>query len=96
MYACVRISSLIQELVELRQDLSQLLKNDLLEQRLNLQEAETTVKTTESVDDNFVVFAVVDSDLSGWLSDCADDDTIKKVVREQPGYCQLPLSLLHR
>lgn len=72
------VHSLLQQLVELRGNLSQLLRHDIKEQKLRLQE------TTESASKRHGSEVVdgdvkVDSDLSDWLSDCVDRGTINKV-----------------
>ena len=72
---CCGISSLLHELVELRSDISKLLRSDVEEQKLRLGEAQSTSSSSHispSTTD-------MESDLLDWLSDIADADTIQKV-----------------
>ena len=72
--------SLLRQLVELRNDLNEVLQRNVDEQRLRLQEAQLN---SSKKDEKMLVDGVVtpvDSDLSDWLGDCADVDTVRKVI----------------
>lgn len=75
---CVTIAflavSLLQQLVELREELSKLLRSDVQEQTTRLREAQSETCPGSSAD-----FAAMDSDLSNWLGDCVDTDAKQKV-----------------
>lgn len=66
-------ASLLQQLVDLRGELSKLLRSDVQEQKSRLREAQSAAATKNDAT------AEIDSDVSDWLSDCADGDTIQKV-----------------
>lgn len=68
--------------MDLRSDLSKLLQCDLKEQKLRVQEAQLNTEMDsrqEAVDGSLPIITALDSDLSDWLSDCADTYTIHKV-----------------
>ena len=61
--------------MELRSELSKLLQGEVNEQKLRLQSAAT--KVASDVENH--ALPVIDSDLSDWLNDCVDADSIQKV-----------------
>lgn len=69
--------------MEVRSDLSKLLTVDLRAQKLKLQEAQSATQVTSRKDDlvngGLPIINAVDADLSDWLDDCADTDTVQKV-----------------
>lgn len=82
------LCSLLQQLVELRNDLSRLLTADVKEHKLRQQEAQslrdrdvvdTGRRAAHLVNGGLPAIHAVDADVSDWLNDCADADTIQKV-----------------
>ena len=78
------LCSLLQQLVDVRSDLSKLLAADLSDQKLQLQKrrqlsSDTTSQEAAMVNGGLPTINALDADLYDWLSDCVDEDTIQKV-----------------
>ena len=78
------LCSLLQQLVDVRSDLSKLLAADLSDQKLQLQKrrqlsSDTTSQEAAMVNGGLPTINALDTDLYDWLSDCVDEDTIQKV-----------------
>lgn len=74
LFLCLCPSRLLHELVELRAELSKLLRSDIEDHKSRIREAQSATLRNPAV-----ATADVESDLSDWLSDVADADTIQKV-----------------
>lgn len=64
--------------MDLRSDLSKLLEGELKEQKLS--QREVGFETSTRVNGDIPIVTAVDADISDWLGDCADVDTINKVM----------------
>lgn len=65
--------------MELRAELSKLLRSDVEEHKSRIREAQSATARNPAV-----TTADVETDLSDWLSDIADADTIRKVSSLEP------------
>lgn len=82
-----QLCSLLQQLVDVRSDLSKLLAADLSDQKLQLQtrrqlNSDSSFEAAAIVNGSLPTINALDADLYDWLNDCVDKDTIQKVCAQ--------------
>lgn len=82
---------LLEELVELRTELTKLLTHDVLEQKSRLQEAHSANRVSPRKDD-----LPLAPDLSDWLGDSIDSRTIEKIAAHQITLDDFKYHLTHK